>query len=229
MVSFKRKKIFIEETVGGKLRSIRRKKKISLERAEEETKIRLKYLQAIENDHFRSLPSRVYVIGFIRRYSEYLGINPDESVREYKQSFGRNHKITKFAFKSAAQTRNKLIVTPKLLVTVSAVLLVLAVVTYLAISIARFSKPPTIDIIAPTQTSVEQKDLVIEGKTSDNASIEINSQAVNVDESGNFSQKVELTLGVNIFQINAKNRIGKQSSKVLRVLYGVLPSQTPTN
>lgn len=228
MASFKRKKIYIEETVGGKLRSIRRKKKISLEKVEEETKIRLKYLQAIESDNFRSLPSRVYVIGFIRRYSDYLGINPDESVREYKQAFGRSPKATSFAFKSAFATKNRLVVTPKLLVTISAVLLVLAVVIYLAISIARFSKPPVIDIIAPQQTTVEQKDLVIEGKTSDNASIEINNQTVNVDESGNFSQKVELTLGVNIFQIDAKSRIGKQSSKIIKVLYGALPSQTPT-
>lgn len=227
-MAFKRKKIFIEETVGGRLRALRRKKKISLEKAEEETKIRLKYLQAIESDHFKSLPSRVYVIGFIRRYSEYLGADPEQSVNEFKHSFGRNPKAPIFSLKNDSVTKSsRIVITPKLLLTVLAVLVVAGIVVYLAISIARFSKPPTIDITSPNKTTAEQKDLIIEGKTSDNASIEINNQTVTVDENGNFSQKVELTQGVNIFQINATNRIGKQSQKIIKILFGTVPTLTP--
>lgn len=64
--------------MGECLRSAREAKGISIAQAEEATKIRAPYLQAIEEENYESLPPLVFVRGFIRNYATYLGLNPDD-------------------------------------------------------------------------------------------------------------------------------------------------------
>jgi cytoskeletal protein RodZ len=218
-MAFRRKKIATEKTIGGKLRAARLKKKLPLEKAEEETKIRLKYLEAIEADNWRGLPSRVYTLGFVRRYSEYLGLDPEAALDEFKQTYGRPYRPS-FSLKvNRNRFFNNFVLTPRVLISTAVVLLVLGALLYIGFSVVSFSKPPVIDIIAPQDTTVTQSDLQIEGKTLSSAIVEINNQPVNVGDDGSFVQKVQLTPGVNVFDVTAKNRVGKQSEKVIKILF----------
>jgi cytoskeletal protein RodZ len=54
------------------------RRKISLIEAEQATRIRARYLQALEEDEYAALPSGVYSRGFLRNYAIYLGVPPDE-------------------------------------------------------------------------------------------------------------------------------------------------------
>ena len=56
----------------------------SIDDAVKETKIAKKYLLAIENENFDIFPGETYLIGFIRNYTQFLGIDPDEMVLKYK-------------------------------------------------------------------------------------------------------------------------------------------------
>ena len=56
----------------------------SIDDAVKETKIAKKYLLAIENENFDIFPGETYLIGFIRNYSQFLGLDPDEMVLKYK-------------------------------------------------------------------------------------------------------------------------------------------------
>ncbi len=69
--------------VGEKLRTAREEKGISLAEVENETKIRRKYILAMENEEFDVLPGKAYVKGFIRNYARFLGADGDALVREY--------------------------------------------------------------------------------------------------------------------------------------------------
>lgn len=60
--------------IGKILRDEREKKEISLETVSEATKIRTKYLKAIEDEQFDVLPGEVYARGFVTAYLKYLGI-----------------------------------------------------------------------------------------------------------------------------------------------------------
>jgi cytoskeletal protein RodZ len=64
----------MSEDIGQKLRETRQGLDISLEQAAEETRIRLHYLQALESGDFSQLPSKAHEKGFLRAYSEYLGL-----------------------------------------------------------------------------------------------------------------------------------------------------------
>ena len=68
--------------IGTILKKERESKKITLEQVEEATKIRRKYLEAIENEKFEVLPGEVYVKGFVATYLKYLGIKDRADVAE---------------------------------------------------------------------------------------------------------------------------------------------------
>jgi len=70
--------------IGEELRRARELKGLSLRDVEEATKIRMKYLIALEADDFEALPGRVYVIGFLRTYARFLGINDENLVNQVK-------------------------------------------------------------------------------------------------------------------------------------------------
>lgn len=70
---------------GEKLRAAREQQGYEIEYVEEETKIRKLYLTALEEENFAILPPQVYANGFVKRYALFLGLDPEELSREFKQ------------------------------------------------------------------------------------------------------------------------------------------------
>jgi cytoskeleton protein RodZ len=66
----------MDPSIGERLRSQRLKKNLSLQQVADSTHIRLQFLQALENDHFSDLPSRIQARGFIRLYASEVGLDP---------------------------------------------------------------------------------------------------------------------------------------------------------
>lgn len=216
-MSFKTKKITSARTVGARLRLARKRKEISLEDAEEATKVRAKYLEAIEKDNWSEFPSRIYVLGFVRRYAEFLDLNSEKILEEFKTEFGRAKTMTRK--NNHISYLPKFSITSKMAISAIVILLIAGAITYIAVSIGRFSRPPSIEINSPKEQVVTDKSLLIDGKTQSTAIVEINNQLVGIDDSGNFTQKVELSEGLNIFEIKSKSRLGKESTRALKVIY----------
>jgi hypothetical protein len=60
---------------------------VDLLEAEQATKIRSKYLRALEDERFEILPAQTYVKGFLRSYAEYLGLDGQLYVDEYNSRY----------------------------------------------------------------------------------------------------------------------------------------------
>lgn len=71
---------------GQMLRTAREEKAWSLMDAEDATKIRVRYLQALETEDYGILPGITYVKGFLRTYAKQLGLNSDEIIGLYNSS-----------------------------------------------------------------------------------------------------------------------------------------------
>ena len=71
-------------TIGQRLREARLRRELDIADAEAYTKIRAKYLRALENDEFGILPDRTLVKTFLRTYSEYLGLDTQLLLEEYR-------------------------------------------------------------------------------------------------------------------------------------------------
>src|SRR2546425_3806141 len=74
--------------IGPALRRARLTRGKSIEEASRETRIRAEYLQALERETFESMLGAVYVRGFLRSYSTYLGLDADKVLTVYNRHFG---------------------------------------------------------------------------------------------------------------------------------------------
>jgi cytoskeletal protein RodZ len=119
--------------IGNSLREARVRRDIDFAQAELSTKIRGKYLRALEEEQFEVLPAETYVKGFLRTYAEYLGLDGQLYVDEYNSRFviGEEQSEAR-ARRSAArpQRRNRRIETNVVLVALAAI----AILTVIVIS-----------------------------------------------------------------------------------------------
>lgn len=78
----------METGIGATLRDARNRHKVDLSEVEAATKIRARYLRAIENEEWDLLPGDAYARGFVRTYAGYLGLDGDRLADEYRRSTG---------------------------------------------------------------------------------------------------------------------------------------------
>jgi cytoskeletal protein RodZ len=73
--------------IGNSLREARLRQDLDFPELEHETKIRGKYLRALEDERFELLPSHTYIKGFLRSYADALGLDGQLYVDEYNSRF----------------------------------------------------------------------------------------------------------------------------------------------
>jgi len=73
--------------IGNSLREARLRQHLDFPELEHTTKIRAKYLRALEEEHFELLPSHTYIKGFLRSYADSLGLDGQLYTDEYNSRF----------------------------------------------------------------------------------------------------------------------------------------------
>jgi cytoskeletal protein RodZ len=73
--------------IGSTLREARMRERIDISEVEARTKIRAKYLRAIENEEWDLLPGQVYAKSFLRTYGDFLGVDSRMLVDEFKRRY----------------------------------------------------------------------------------------------------------------------------------------------
>src|SRR3954452_7556589 len=74
-------------SIGETLREARMRQHLDITDVEDRTKIRAKYLRALENEEFGMLPGSTFVKTFLRTYAEVLGLDPHALVEEYRATY----------------------------------------------------------------------------------------------------------------------------------------------
>ncbi len=76
------------KSVGETLKEAREERKLDIGQIAQDTNISREYLRALEGEQFDIFPAETYLLGFLRNYSEYLGLDPEKMTGLYK-----NYKI----------------------------------------------------------------------------------------------------------------------------------------
>jgi cytoskeleton protein RodZ len=98
------------EEIGRKLRETREQLGLTLEEAERTIRIRSSLLGALERGEFDSLPSATQARGFLHNYAEFLGIDPEELLRQYDESKQPKHRrslVARGSSKPAGKKKTK--------------------------------------------------------------------------------------------------------------------------
>jgi cytoskeletal protein RodZ len=72
------------DSLGEKLRQTREEKGYSFEQVSRDTNIAARHIQALEAEDFSGFPGEPYILGFLRNYSEYLGLDVQEQLSRYR-------------------------------------------------------------------------------------------------------------------------------------------------
>ena len=141
--------------IGSSLREARLRKGLDFPELESGTKIRGKYLQALEDERFDLLPGDAYIKGFLRTYAEYLGLDGQLYVDEFNSRYVAPMEVQSIRARRTAQARRQRRVQGSVLV---ATLLGIGLITALVI-VAWTAGSPSDQPVAgiSTQTTVKQK------------------------------------------------------------------------
>ena len=130
---------------GRYLQSIRREKKISLEKVSEETRIAASNLQLIEKEALEALPDKVFVKGFLRSYARAIGADGDEAVKLYE---ARLNMVSRLTDAGSFSPKSSLFAWRNLILSLMTVLAVIALTLY-GVSYFQNRMPPAETVKTP--------------------------------------------------------------------------------
>lgn len=202
------------KTVGELLHQARLNQKKSIEQLASETKIRSDYLRAIERNQFELLPAAAFVKGFIQTYARAVRVDPHKAIAVFRRDFDQNQhgKIVPRGMAHPLATPAK-VWNPRTTTFVLGSLIFVLVSIYGFFQLRSINAAPPITIAAPTAEAQTGSIVEVRGKTSTDATLQVNNQPVSLDIEGNFSTSLNLSPGTHTIVIQAQSRDGKTSTE----------------
>jgi cytoskeletal protein RodZ len=225
-----------------RLYAARERKGVDLYRAERDTKIRARYLAALERGDWKELPGAVYTKGFLRNYALYLGLEPEDVLRQWRRERGEVREAEPIVVpRPISAPRKGLTFSPGIIWAALLTVGVIAFAVYLGVQLLRFAKPPTLAVTDPSTAVTEVNEstttYTLQGTSIPGATISISTAGreqpyrVSAAADGRWTQQVELRRGQNQFEVTAVDpETGKQAENPVLVLIRVpfLVFEAPT-
>ncbi len=225
-----------------RLSAARERKGVDLARAERDTKIRVRYLSALERGDYRDLPGAVYTKGFLRNYAIYLALDPEDVLRQWRRERGDQVGPEPVIVppRPLEEPSRPLNFSPSVVVAALLTAGVVLFFVYLSAQLLRYSKPPELTVSNPATAVLEVDDSAttyrLAGTSSAGATITITAPGhepylTTALADGTWSEQVDLRRGQNRFDITAENpETGKTADTPRTVVITVpfLVFQAPT-
>ena len=204
------------KNIGTYLKDERLKRKLSLSQMEHDTKIKQKFIDSIERGAWNELPEFATVSGFIKAIAKSLRI-PEENAlailrRDYP--FSKN----KASLNPKPDLKLSFSINPKIIIILISLFFILTFFGYLGYQYYQYISPPELVVESPTENQEVSGEAVIFGQTDSDATLTVNNQSVLVSDSGEFSDKIDVT--TNTFEIVfvARSRYGKETVVVRKII-----------
>ena len=133
--------------IGSSLREARVRQGLDFPQIEAGTKIRGKYLRALEDEQFDQLPAQTYVKGFLRTYADYLGLDGQLYVDEFNSRYVATEDDVPIRVRRTAAPRRSRRIQSSVLV---AALVGIALVTALVIAAWKSGSPSHQHVVGVT-------------------------------------------------------------------------------
>ncbi|MGH2456950.1 MAG: helix-turn-helix domain-containing protein, partial [Candidatus Limnocylindria bacterium] len=199
--------------LGEVLRGAREARGVDLARVERDTKIRARYLSALESGEYRDLPGAVYTKGFLRNYGAYLGLDPEYLVDLYRLESATPHQerpsVPTPPRPITARRSRALVITPGAVVAAILTVGVAVFVVYLVSEFMTFAGTPELRVTQPAGdvAGYDERTYTFRGSTAANAEIRAETATrtsrVTADEEGAFEVTVQLVPGSNVVTLVA--------------------------
>lgn len=201
-------------SVGEILQKTREKRGLSVLQVEKETRIRRQFLQAVENNDWTSFTSKIYIVGIIRNYSRFLGLDPQKTLAFFRRDY---EKADDTQFKKGPSVK-RIVSDSRRFATAALVVIFFLFSAYFGYQLKMFLTPPEIALISPLDERFRSTERIrIVGQTEKESSITIYGEKVFQNKDGRFEYDLPLKKGSNEVIIEVIGPNGKKST--LRRVY----------
>lgn len=211
------------ELIAEEVRQKRLDKKIKLEVVAKTLKINLKYLQALENGQLDKLPAGLYGKKILREYALFLGLDADflEKVWELEtENRQKEHQQNLFSYKVPKITY--FLTVPGMIRNFLIIFSVAICIIYLGYYIRNIIKAPDLEIFYPEENAIITENFVnFSGQSDPETNVTINDKIILLDNQGKFSEKINLSNGLNTISISAQRKYSKENQQVRHILVNV--------
>jgi cytoskeletal protein RodZ len=226
--------------VGETLQAARERKGVDLYRAERDTKIRLRYLAALEDSDWDELPAPVYTKGFLRNYAIYLGLEPDDILDRWREEMEQMRTATRVAVAPppmplAEPGGRRFTLSPAMIVSAVVAVAVVLFVVWIGSQFIRFLDVTPVALTYPPNviSTIDAQEVTLQGTAAPGSNITITGPdgkvyTTRTNEDGIWSQTVPLVRGRNNFTVVATDTVTNRDTPPLQLTIAVpLPSVSP--
>ena len=231
------KSSFQLKTVGGLLKEKRSERNLTLKQVSEATKIRSEYLEALEQSNYEAFPSEVYIKGFLKNYSKFLGISQDHALALYRRESEARVEPTIGVIAKIREKGLNLSLTPNKIIAVAVGVGILIILIYLGTYLGRVLKKPKLLLTSPVVINEDSEGtfktpsnvIELQGEVELGSSLKINGQELKLNNFEKFTKEFKLEDGLNTFVLKAESQFGRETQVTLNVVKeGSEPSLTIT-
>lgn len=203
--------------VGERLQKERIRQGLTIEDVAKATKIRPEFLSAIEKGDYKKLPSSAYIQGFIRNYTEFLGLPVKETLAVFRREFDEREYIDVLP---ETFTKQKNVLSGFRLgpTTIMFGLVLLFIVGYMLFQYHAAFLSPMLSVSQPQDNAVISSQVVtVIGKTEPNTTVTINDLPAYTDKDGNFRKDVSVFSGQSTIVVKAENNFGRITTLIRHI------------
>lgn len=190
------------------MKETRIKRKLSLAKLEQITKIKKNFIEALEKENWQSLPEYPVLTGFVKSLSRALRAEEKSMIALLR----RDYPPRVLPINPKPDIENKFIWSPKLTFLAGVGIALVLILGYLGLQYKKFISPPSLFVYEPKDEQiVDRPEVKVRGKTDSDAVVKVNNQPVIVDDLGNFSTEIEINKETKRIEIKAISRSGRET------------------
>lgn len=211
----------VPQTLGEKLRALRRGQAVTLDVIERETHIQRRYLEALERGRYAELPEPLYTRNFIRAYARALHADERYFLELYDEECGRCDLLDPMRLPRQRVRRGSFFSLPHVMTAALLGFVAVAVLGYFGWQFRQLVRPPEVVLYGPEDGMATDSALlpvtgeVVKGE----ATLTINGEEIVLDANNSFATTIDLERGLNVVTIEAKRRYSRSAVIYRRVVF----------
>lgn len=188
---------------------------MAVEDVNQKTNVPLKYIVALEEADFSSLPAPVYIRGYLKKISQLLNLNDEELWKLFLKEQGESKTpaidiLPQNRFEQPLKWRYIVL---KILKSLPVIIITITVAGFLFMQIKSFLGAPYLRLDNPAVDLVTQDESIkVGGLGRHNSYITLNGKEIYLGKDGKFSEEIYLKPGKNEITVEAKSRLGKTTT-----------------
>lgn len=208
-------------TIGERLTKQREAGGMSAQDLAREVQAPLKYIEALEQNHFEIFSAKVYARGYLKKVLEILAFENSENILKEFDAEWEVQMFHRHRDPVSLPKANKTLpfLTPRAVGIGVGAACALFLVGFLGWRLIGFLGAPRLTVIEPMDQETVERPLVrVRGVAEKESRLTVNGRELRMDERGNFNEEIELATGLNALEFFVQDKFGKVTKSIRYVL-----------